>query len=436
MQIARDPEVDDIVRWGARRRAGWSDEADEHEHEHERLAFLASLRDGDATLRLAIEQAAAWSPPDGEYPPGGAGLPGGAAAGAAAGGRAAGDRGRGGRPTWFLHALVHLPDPPVQRLAIEALARRRDRASVGALARAARTAGDEAVRREAQVAERRLRLHVVGPEATGGADEEDMALPPVDQVMASEIDGDGGQMLLVVRVYEGIDASLLAGVFWNDHWGVKDAWGMGRLPTEEAYEGLIEQMAEAMTLVEIDLPAARGLLDAAITVNAASGRPTPPVFELWAPPSSTTACRRSRRRSRDGAGAGRWPLCRPAGVAEAERRIAQYPLFRSWFFNPEELLPRLTLVPPPSRGRLTDRQYRPLIAGLIDDEARERLRGRLRRQARLLDRMGDVDDRDLALAAAAGLADQAKLSKHPLLRAMIDSSLFNLAGDFDEDEFV
>ena len=120
------------------------------------------------------------------------------------------------------------------------------------------------------------------------------------------------------------------------------------------------------------------------------------------------------------------------GRPELVRRSAQllaHPNFDAWFFNPEELAPLLAQVPVPRRGRLGERQYGSLIQGLVDPAMRERLRGRLRRQAWLLAQWGEGESRDLALAVAASLAGAtpASLGTHPFLRAMIDRSLAVLA---------
>jgi hypothetical protein len=81
--------------------------------------------------------------------------------------------------------------------------------------------------------------------------------------------------------------------------------------------------------------------------------------------------------------------------------------------------------PPPKGGRLTDRQYRPLVEQLVDGPARARFRQRLRRQAWLFERDGDDLSRDLSLATAAHLAqaEPAELVKQPFLRALIDRSV-------------
>ena len=64
---------------------------------------------------------------------------------------------------------------------------------------------------------------------------------------------------------------------------------------------------------------------------------------------------------------------------------------------------------------------------------RARLRQRLRRQAWLLDQMGNIKARNLALATAAKLASAgpAELAKQPFLRALVNRSVLNaLMADF------
>ncbi len=82
-------------------------------------------------------------------------------------------------------------------------------------------------------------------------------------------------------------------------------------------------------------------------------------------------------------------------------------------------------VPGPSGSRLTERQYRPLIAQLVEPALRARLRQRLRRQAWLLDRNGDSRARDLALAVAAQLAEgtPGDLARLPFLRRLVQRSV-------------
>ena len=91
----------------------------------------------------------------------------------------------------------------------------------------------------------------------------------------------------------------------------------------------------------------------------------------------------------------------------------------------------MLFAPPPSGSRMTDRQYRPLIERLTSPIARTLLRQRLRRQAWLLERVGDPVARDLALAVAAQLAEAspAELARQPFLRALVDRGVATVLAD-------
>ena len=86
-------------------------------------------------------------------------------------------------------------------------------------------------------------------------------------------------------------------------------------------------------------------------------------------------------------------------------------------------------IAPPTSTRWSDRQFRPLIEQLVTPPICARLRGRLRRQAWLLEREGDTANRDLALAAAAALANSApdQLIRLPFLRRLVQDSAMGVA---------
>jgi hypothetical protein len=65
-----------------------------------------------------------------------------------------------------------------------------------------------------------------------------------------------------------------------------------------------------------------------------------------------------------------------------------------------------------------------VISNLVDKSGLEVLRSRLRRQARLLDVLGDESSRDSALAISASLACRdVPLGRHPFLKAMLEHTL-------------
>lgn len=419
-RIAKDRAADDLTRFAAQRRAGWPETTETAR----RRSFLDTLSDADGTLVLAATNASQAWPPNGEAlqevlrylvalaPERRQEIA----------ARIIDEPVEG--TTWVLHAFLQFDDPALQRLALAEVVQRREPGSAAAVDRLTRTATDEGVRAEAAAAAPRLRLQVVGS-ATAAP----RSLPPLDRALLSAIDGDGGQVLLIIR-RAGEGVFLFADFFHNDDFGLKDTFGATWANADQ-----IEMMVEALEgdgipLIDVDEAAARGTLAAAIDRNVALGRQLPPSFELWEPLAHDTYPAAPDEAAvapelDDAPYAGRSRL-----LADSAELLA-HPFFDAWFFNPDEMAPALLDVPQPGpSGRLTDRQFRPLIERLVPPETRRNLRGRLRRQAWLLDREGDAQERDRALAAAAALVDGAPTPphKHPLLREMVVVSLVNLSG--------
>jgi hypothetical protein len=422
-RIAATTHLPDIVRWGARRRAGWP----ERGQAKRRLDFLTTLQNADETLVVAVDQGTHAWPPDNEIleevleyllvlP---------SERRQAVTTRIAAAIGI--RAGLLLHAVLHIDDPATQRLALTELPRLRDPGAAGPIARLARTARDAGIRAEAEAASRRLRLRPVEDAAAV----QPLTLPPVEAVTITSIDGDGGQVVIVVRrLAEGVFA--MVDVLYKDNWGIKDSFGASRASVDRA-EFIIESLEmEDIATVDSDLAGARGVIALAIEDNAATGHPIPPAFELWEPllhetyppaddePVATTELD-------DTPFAGRQDLVRASGA------LADHPFFESWGFERADIVLALFTTPPPGRsGRLGDRQYKPLIEHLVTPEVRETFRRRLRRQAWLLEQNGDTPARDLALATAAHLATAlpADLSRLPFLRALVDRSIAHLYDDF------
>jgi hypothetical protein len=419
-RIAESRDAPDITRFGAQRRAGWPERGEAKK----RRAFLETLRDADGTLVEAVEQGTEGWPPSGDVLQEVVGyllaLP-------AARQRALIERaveGLGARAAWLLYALLHVDGPEIQRLALGELVRLRAPGAAGPIGRLGKTTRHPDLRAEAGAAVQRLGLQVVDRRAPA----ESLPLPPIDRALLSLVDGDGGQVILVVRRLQD-GPLLMADIFWNDHWGIKSAFGASRAApdvVEEIVEGLED---EGIALVEADLAAVRGVLAAALEVNAASGHGLPPEFELWEPlvhdayppPSGEPL---AVPELDDGPYLGRRELVRSSG------RLADHPFFESWGFDAASTSYAMLGTPPPSGSRWTDRQYRPLIEQLVDSGAGARLRQRLRRQAWVLEQDGDTEARDLALATAAQLAgaDSADLVKQPFLRRLVERSVMKMIG--------
>jgi hypothetical protein len=418
-RVADDPAAPSIVRFGARRRAGWP----ERGAAKRRLAFLETLADPDETLAEATGQATGGWPPDGEVLGEVLGylqaLP-------AARRRAVLERivaAHGPRAAWLLRAALHIADAPLQRQALSALVHLRDAGAAAAIGRLARTARTAALRAEAQAAAQRLQVRPVD----AAMEDERLPFPPLTRAYLSQIDGDGGQVVIAVREW-GPGLCLFVDVFHNEPWGIKAALGAMRLPSDQFEEMLAGFAEQDLTLVEVEGAAARGALAAAVAANVATRHAIPAEYELWAPfyhesdppPADEPAVMPELE---DGPYAGRADLVRASG------RLAEHPWFDAWGFDADALLPSLARTPAPSRRGLTDRHYRVLLGDLVDDALRQRWRSRLRRQAWLLERAGEPAMRDLALAVAAqlGSASAADLVGQPFLRRRVEQQILDLS---------
>jgi hypothetical protein len=408
-RVAEASEADDLVRFGAHRRLGWPERGEARQ----RLAFLDRLRDGEGTLVRVTEQAAATWPQNCEtmqevldYL---AAMP--AKRRQALATRIAAEAGEA--TPWLWHALLHAGDKGTQRLAMRALTDAKSPGAAGPLGRLAQTTGDARLRAEATAAVQAVAADSAAPDD----------LPPVDQALLSMLDGDGGQVALVIREL-GPGICLVVNVFHNERSGIKGAHGSAWLQRDEA-EAMIEELEDnGVAMVGVPLAAVRGALGLALAINAARGQGLPPAYELWepllhdayppAPDEPITATILD-----DAPYAGRHDL-----VAETASLFA-HPFFQTWSFEPDAIGVALANLALPGEMELTDEALLPLITALATPAVRAQLRDRLRRQAWLLDHLDDAPTRDLALAAAAALAadDQAALAALPFLRELTATSV-------------
>lgn len=432
--LAKNLEAEDIVRFGARRRVGWTQRGERKA----RLAFLASLKDEVSTLVEALHQATVGHP----FPPDGEILQ------EVLGYLMAMPSQRveetvtlavnelGSHLSWLLRALLHASDASVHHLALQQIVSLGDRGAEGALRRAASTANDSRFRSEIETVLRRWQIRLVSTErAVTGAQ-----LPPLHSAYLSAIDGDGGQVAIVVRerspeVYE------LAQLFFKDSWGIKDSFGISETTWEEVQRlyGTTEQNRlsefgghadeEGVPLVEVDLAAVRKAIVEAVQLNSATSHPLPPAFEIWEPllhdQDPPAAGEPVATVELDDA-----PYGDRTDLLQRSGQLLRHRYFTAWFFNPDEIEPALEGVPRPREGRMTQKQFRPLIERLVDRKTLQLMRGRLRRQAWLLKQAGDLERSDVALAVAASLATAKgpQMGDHPFLKSMVLHSLANLFG--------
>jgi hypothetical protein len=420
-RIAEDRLVPDIVRWGAQRRAGWPERGEAKR----RLAFLATLSDPLGALVMATAEATNAWPPGGEILEEVIGY---LAVMPADQRRAALERlvqELDDAAVWLLHAALHLPDPAAQRYVLGELVRLRDPAAAGPIERLARTTRDAALRDEASAALQRLRLRVVG----AAEPPEPFAFPPVERALMSVIDGAGAQIILVLRDL-GPAGVVFADFLLKEGVGIKDAFGLSHVPQEEIEDVMGQFVTEAVDLVEVDLAAVRGALAAAVAVNAATGQALPAKFELWEPlvhdAYPPPADEPITQPELDDTPYGNRPdLLRQSG------RLADHDFFLTWAFDTPQTTVAMLSSPPPTSGRWTDRQYRPMIEQLMTPPVRAQLRERLRRQAWLLEREGDAATRDLALAVAAALpnASTEALGRLPFCQRLVQNSVLQFANE-------
>lgn len=414
-RIAEDHRAIDIVRFGAHRRLGWPQRGEKKS----RRAFLETLKDAVGTLVEATDQGTStWPVGIDVLEEVLAYLEAVASNVRLTTVRRAAVQLRL-RSAWLLQAVLQIPDPKVQQACLEELVKLRATVATGAISRLARTTRIPAVRDAATAALDRLRLRPVGR----GDEEQPLTLPPVDRVFMSLIDSDGGQVILVLREWEG-GAFMIADIFHNDHWGIKGAFGSAQASEDQA-EGIVDGLEDSgVYLVEADLAAARGALSAAVEVNRSTGKGIPPAFELWEillhdtyppPPGEAMVLPELD----DTPYAGRDDLVR------SSHKLADHSFFESWLFDPQTTFEAVQMAPPSRRGQLGERQYSPLIERLVGPEIAARMGPRLRRQAWLLDRTGDKKERDMALAVAARLTPgrPTDLARIPFLRALVQYSV-------------
>jgi hypothetical protein len=399
----------DLVRFGAQRHAGW-----DFDEPQERQEFLATLADPEATLVEAARYAVSDWPPDGDVldevhvtlhalSP---------------------ERRRavvarivaelGAEARWLLHALVHEDERELRRLALDELVRLRAADSEAAIARLLTCAPDRGTRRQAEEALRQLRA-----DARPGVPAR--SLPPLLHVKASPPDAEGAQAVIVAR--RALGGLVMFAMFLCEEGEVSTALATRHATAEQLTDVESKLTGPGIPLVDIDLAEARGLVASAI-----GGMPhgTPyisPEFEFWEPflhdvypppadePYATLQL--------DDA-----PYVLRSDLVPRTGALLEHPFFAGWTFDQDVTAAAMAHTRPPVADLWTDEQFRPLIRRLVTSEEREWLRRVLRHQAWFLERTGDEENRDLALATAAALR-QAKgdeLVSLPFLRAMVRRS--------------
>lgn len=377
-QIAANPAVADLVRLEARRRVGWPAQA-----RRARTAFLATLRDPVGALsalanlgRAPLPDVEIWQDVLAHV-------------------LAQSDAGRvevirrvatqGPDAAWLLRAFLVSPDQDSRLAAIEGLLAHRDRGALPALRRLAASRPQRATATAAEIAIRRLGMEVVNDKRARAA-----RIPECTQAFLTAVDGDGAQVLSILRNWEQ-DNALLAQVVVRDDRGVTVVRGTMHLPRDEAL-GLCRVLEPTC---EIDFSEARTILAWGLERRRTTTNLPPPAFTLWEPffyenlhpelpmeraPLLMTAAR---------------PEPGPRAVAA----LLSAPCSQSWRFSTREV--SAAMATEQRRDRHPD--IGRVLADLAPPRVLARWAQRLRRQAWVLDRSGEDRLRDSALGCATAL---------------------------------
>jgi HEAT repeat protein len=259
-----------------------------------------------------------------------------------------------------------------------------------------------------------------------------VAPPPLVRCLISTIDGNGGQVLVIVREQPDDQRGYLFwDVMFNDHEGIKDCFGGQSHDDEEIESVIVDGLAEiGIETLEISLKRAREELERAYQITLEANRRLPVSYMGW----------QSWLQDQDDTPAEVFPL--PEITPEEQATffehcddLTELDEFESWFFDPEELhgMERRfgQLMERRTAQEAIEKLISKAIKSVVDDQRRRLLRQRLERQAWLLAQIYEGDEiPKLALVAAAGLSDDATTGpeEHPLLREMMFNSFFNALG--------
>jgi HEAT repeat protein len=327
--------------------------------------------------------------------------------------------------------LLHAPEDDAIMAAIEALKVLGEPATIPILEERATYDPSPAVRQAAQ--EAATHLTSAAPAQPASIFELPVAPPPLVSCRLSTIDGNGGQVLFIIRrtpddTYEFLD------LMFNDHQGIKDCFGGQAEDIDEVEDMIADGLGEmGIDLVDISIEMARAETERAYQTALKAGRRLPPSYMSWKPwlqgedPEPVEIFPLPELSAREQADL----------LARSDELIALEE-FDSWAFNPSELQDLERKFGRLANRKNADEALEKLISQgirkVVDDHHRQLLRERLERQAWLLTQLyGDEDIPKLVLAAAAGLADGADLppEEHPLLREMMMASLTNALDDWE-----
>jgi hypothetical protein len=331
----------------------------------------------------------------------------------------------------LLLCLLHAPADDAVMAAIEALEALGEPTTIPILEERATYDPSPAVRQAAQEAA----AHLTSAAAVQPTSifELPVAPPPLVSCRLSTIDGNGGQVLFIIRqtpddTYEFLD------LMFNDHQGIKDCFGGEAEDIDEVEDMVADGLGDmGIDMVDVSIERGRAEIERAYQTTLKAGRRLPPSYMSWKPwlqgedPEPVEVFPLPEIAPRE----------QPGLLARCGELIGMDE-FNSWFFNPAELQGLERRFERLANRKGADEAIEKLISQgirkVVDDQHRQLLRERLERQAWLLTQLyGDEDIPKLVLAAAAGLANGANPppEEHPLLREMMLESLTNGLDDWE-----
>jgi len=324
--------------------------------------------------------------------------------------------------------LLHAQDNQLVLRAIEGLRLLQDASAVPVLQERAKYDSVASVRRAARQAAKELAAQDASPELT--VLDLPVAPPSLVHCLESTIDGNGGQVMLIVRQDAG-QPPIFWNVVFNDHQGLKESVGSDDDTLADVEATLAEGMLDiGVDMVEISLQRARTQIDEAYRTTLKMRRRLPPSFLAWRTWLIGEADEVPDVHP--------VPTVRPDEQGDLLRRSSElFSLeeFDTWVLEADELggLERRfrRLLDRPGTRDAVNSLISEAIDRLIDVDYRRLLKGRLERQAWLLSQLYvDQDIPKLALAAAAAIGEDADqpLTGHPFLRELMFNSLARSVG--------
>jgi hypothetical protein len=339
-----------------------------------------------------------------------------------------------------LICLCYDEDPDVALSAMDAVERYKDARALPALEELAERHPDDAVRSEARKTADRLRIRAaLVPQA------EPLPPPPPLLCYLTTINGDGGQMALLVR--ESAPGMLrVAQTIFVDETGIERCLGL-EIPDEDLDDLLDELADQGLSPVDVSQEEFFATLDMACEATWKAERSLPGSFVAWREWITWEWTHLSGYRRVPVVEVEPSDETRSWGAVsryERDRLLDECPEllfqdeFADWFFDEEEIgdLAGAFWALMESEGQQAETSsvralLREAVRRIVTDHVRALIRDRLRRVAPLL-RDLYVDDEvwRWAVVAADALADDSPLppEEHPLLLAMAAHGLENVVG--------